>query len=160
MQNGTKRFNQVEAYICSIRSKAKREYAIRFYHAFLNNIQFHSHTYNKNIVSLNTQFAIESNIKEIMYKIWKVYYEICSAQYISNTVMCNVLMCGLLVSYTNSKIREEIIMVTLQSILREWRNQQLAESRQQQSKIYKLGQLPLNRQNPSISRRLGLRKDQ
>lgn len=52
------------------------------------------------------------------------------------------------------------IMITLQSILREWRNQQLADSKICDIGLHKkkVNHLPVYRQYPDISKRLGLRK--
>ena len=51
-------------------------------------------------------------------------------------------------------------MITLQSIMREWRNQQLADSKICDIGLHKkkVNHLPVNRQYPNISKRLGLRK--
>ncbi len=60
MQNGTKRFNQIEEYICKLEGN-KQEFAIIYYHDILNGVRICGvPVYYNDIVS---------KIKEIMYKI-------------------------------------------------------------------------------------------
>lgn len=68
MGNGTKRFNEIEKYICSL-PESKQLYAIYYYRWCLNRQT--RHFINKPYIELNwkNKQTVENQIDTIMYKI-------------------------------------------------------------------------------------------
>ncbi len=64
MGNGTKRFVQIEKYICSL-PENKQSFAVRYYSSMLN----HPGKAIHHNLSHDVSFRISSKIQEIMYKI-------------------------------------------------------------------------------------------
>ncbi len=68
MQNGTRRFNEIEKYICGLQ-ESKQLYAICYYRWCLNRQT--RHFINKPYIDLHwkSKLAVENEIDDIMYKI-------------------------------------------------------------------------------------------